>query len=33
MAVRAAEKIISARLNEAEQRRLLDDFLKEADQA
>lgn len=33
MAVRAAEKIISTHLNEAEQRRLLDDFLKEVDQA
>lgn len=31
MAVRASEKIISTRLNEAEQRRLLDDFLREVD--
>ena len=31
MAVKAAEKIISTHLNEAEQRRLLDDFLKEVD--
>jgi F-type H+-transporting ATPase subunit b len=29
MAIRAAEKLIATRLNEAEQRRLLDDFLKE----
>jgi F-type H+-transporting ATPase subunit b len=33
MAVRASEKIISTRLNEAEQRRLLDDFLREVDRA
>ena len=31
MAVRAAEKIITTRLNEAEQCRLLDDFLREVD--
>lgn len=31
MAVKAAEKIIATKLNEAEQRRLLDDFLKEVD--
>ena len=31
MAVKASEKIISVRLNETEQRRLLDDFLREVD--
>jgi F-type H+-transporting ATPase subunit b len=33
MAVKASEKIISVRLNETEQRRLLDDFLREVDRA
>jgi F-type H+-transporting ATPase subunit b len=33
MAVRAAEKVISTHLDEAEQRRLLDDFLREVDTA
>jgi F-type H+-transporting ATPase subunit b len=31
MAIKAAEKIIATKLNEAEQKRLLDDFLKEVD--
>ena len=31
MAVRAAEKIISTKLDDSEQKRLLDDFLKEVD--
>lgn len=31
MAIRAAEKVIDTRLNEAEQRRLLDNFLNEVD--
>ncbi len=33
MAIRAAEKIISAELDDSEQRRLLDDFLREVDRA
>jgi F-type H+-transporting ATPase subunit b len=33
MAMRAAEKVISAHLDDAEQKRLLDDFLREVDTA